>query len=252
MQTNAITSTHHENTAIQHYHRETQSNETLNQISTVSNSQEDHTLHKPCSSSSDTQRSLLCSVREFFSPSSSASTQKATPEELRFIEEGRSLVLKSDKLIQQNQQYNNFSFSTAPSCGWKTIFGLGLLAGASVSCGAFLWARQQNNIVPGNSCPPNDHSPLSPFSMPLSSATQSTTEAMQFRPDTDQSAQKAEALTSSASTIKSIQSMRKNPRGDFFKQTKVCDNSTTHYKDCHVRHINTDNYQRYCFLYSKE
>ncbi|MBG6248276.1 hypothetical protein [Candidatus Symbiopectobacterium sp. PLON1] len=162
------------------------------------------------------------------------------------------MILKRDRLIQQNQQYSNFSFSSVPTCGWKTVFGLGLLTGASISCGAFLWARQQNGLIPSNSCPPNNYSPVSPFSMPLPPETQSTTESLPFTPDTIQPSKKAEPLTATMSTIKPIQSMRKHLRGDFFKQTKVCDNSTTHYKDCHVRHINADNYHRYCFLYSKE
>lgn len=251
MQTNVITSPLHVDTKIQNYNPKAKSNETLNQVSTVSNTQEGHTKHKPSSSSSDTQRSLLCSVREFFSPSSSASKNEVTFDELKYIEEGKSLVLERDSLMQKNQRNSNLAFSNAPSCGWKTVFGLGVLAGASVSCGAFLWARHQNNLIPANSCPPIDNAPLSPYSMPLPSVTQSITEAMQFRPDMDQPSKKSAPLTSIMSTIKPIQSMRKNPRGDFFKQTKVCDNSRTDYKDCHVRYIEADNYQRYCFLYSE-
>lgn len=166
MQTNVITSPLHVNTQIQNYNPKAKSNEALNQVSTVSNTQEGHTKHKPSSSSSDTQRSVQCSVREFFSPSSSASKQQATPEALEYMEEGKSLVLKRDSSMQQHQQYSNLGVSSAPSCGWKTIFGLGLLAGTSVSCGAFLWARQQNNLVPGNPCLPPDNPPLSPFQCP--------------------------------------------------------------------------------------
>ncbi|WP_196907277.1 hypothetical protein [Candidatus Symbiopectobacterium sp. 'North America'] len=204
MQTSAIICPLHGNAEIQNYNPKTKSNETLNQISNVSNTQEEHSINTPCSSSFDTQRSLLRSISEFFSPSSSASKDKATPEELTFIEEGKSLVLKRDRLMQQNQQSSNFSFSSTPSCGWKTIFGLGLLTGASVSCGAFLWARQQNGLIPGNSCPPSNNSPLSLFSMPLPPVPQSTTESLPFTPDTAQSSKKAEPLTSTMSTIKPI------------------------------------------------
>lgn len=251
MQTNVISSTFYESTGIQNYIPRTTSNETLHQISNVANTQGEHTVNIPSASSSETQRSLLCSVRSFFSPSSSASTQKATPEELMLIEKGKSLVQKSDKLMQQNQQYNNFSFSSPSSCGWKTIFGLGLIAGASVSCGAFLLARQQNNVMPGNSCPSNDSLPLSPYSMPLPPVVESTTEGMQFRSNKVRSSKKVEALAMTINATKPIKSMRKNARGDFFKQTKVCNELRTEYKDCHVKHIDADNYQEYCFLYSK-
>lgn len=252
MQTSAITCPLHGNTGIQSYNPKARPNERLNQISNVSNTPDEHSINTPCSRSSDTQRSLLRSVCEFFSPSSSASKQKPTPKELAFIEEGKSLILKRYSFIQQNQQCNNFSFSSAPTYGWKTVFGLGLLTGVSMSYGAFLLARQQNGMIPGNSCPPNNYSPVSPFSMPLPPETPSTTEILPFMSDTVNPFKKAEPLTTTMNTLKPVQLRREQPKGDFFKQTKVCNNSTTHYKHSHVKHINANNYHRYCFLYSTE
>ncbi|MFT8211395.1 MAG: hypothetical protein ACMZI0_14015 [Symbiopectobacterium sp.] len=240
MQVNSIINVPIGNVDICNTKQDTKSNETLEQISTFSNTQENYTVKQSPSGSSDSQRSSLTAIREFFFRPSSTSQQKVTQDELTVMEEGKSLMLESNKLMQQTQRGSNHAFAATSSCGWKTIFGLGLLAGTSLTGGIWLWSRQQNSVISGDACPINDLSPFSTFSTPLAHMTPSTTESMLLTPETTLPSPKIE------------QPKRKSARGDFFKQTKVCDSSETRYKDCHFRNYAENNYYRSCFLYSEE